>query len=256
MMAAAAVLAVVLTNSTQRAALTSRWTHAARAPLPAGRRLREGPAPSHVALAPLHRLAVAELSVAGRYQLRETTAAQQPSPTWWQRFTSWVGERWKALMNALFGRVRVNPTAAALVGDAIIALLVLAVAAAAIRIIAAYGRRGQRAVRVRALLPAADAATLYAMAAQHADRGEYAAAARLLFRAMLALLDVRGTVRDDVSATVGEIRRRLPACDVVGAYDAVAGAFIAATYAERPLDAPQWERARNAYLSLVREPAA
>ncbi len=254
MIAAAAVLAVVLTNSTEREALMTRWAHASRATVPVNRRLHEGATPSKSTLARLQRLTVAELSVPGRYQLRAAATAP-PRKTWWQQLLSWLGDRWNAFWQALFGRARINPTAAKLVGDAIIALLVLAVAAAAIRILVVYGRRGQRAASVRELT-STDAATLFAMASERADRGEYAAAGQLLFRATLALLDVRGTVREDASATVGDIRRRLPARDLIGAFDAVAGMFVAGTYAERPLDAAQWERARDAYLSLAREPAA
>lgn len=205
---------------------------------------------------PLHRLVAAELSVPGRYQLRVAAGAAPQPKTWWEQLLSWLGDRWNALMRALFGRAHINPQAAAFIGDLIIALLLLAVAAAAIRVLVVYGRRGQPAASVRALTPAADAATLYAMASQRADRAEYTAAGQLLFRATLALLDVRGAVRDDASATVGEIRRRIGARDVVGAFDAVAAMFVAGTYAERPLDAAQWERARDAYLSLAREPAA
>lgn len=254
MIPAAAVLAVVLTTSTERDALTSRWTHASHASVPRNRKLSEGAAPSQDALAPLHALAAAELSVPGRYHLRVATAAP-PGKTWWQRLWEWLGEQWNALVQALFGRVRVNKTAAAIVADAVIALLVLAVVAAAIRIVVVYGRRSSRAASVRALSPAADAATLYAMAAELAERGEYAAAAQLLFRATLTLLDVRGTLRDDASATVGEIRRSLPERELVRAFDAVAAVFVAGTYAERPLDAAQWERARDGYLALAREPA-
>lgn len=256
MIAAAAVLAVVLANSTERDALMSRWTHAARATVPADRRLHAGTVPSQTALAPLHRLAVTELSVPGRYQLSAPATAPPQPKSWWERLLSWLGDRWNTLMRALLGRAHINPAAAEFVGDLILALVVLAVAAAAVRVLVVFGRRGQRAASVRALTPATDAATLYAMACERADRGEYAAAGQLLFRATLALLDVRGAVRDDASATVGEIRRRLPARDVVGAFDAVATMFVAGTYAERPLDAAQWERARDAYLSLAREPAA
>jgi len=255
MIAAAAVLAVVLTTSTERDALMLRWTQASHAAVPRNRRLREAAVPPPSALAPLRKLAAAELSVPGRYQLNPVKETP-PSPTWWERLWSWVHDRWDALMKTLFGRIRVNPKAAAIIGDLVIVLLAFAVAAAAIRIVVVYGRRGKRAASVRALVPDADAAALYAMAAKLADRGEYAAAAQLLFRATLALLDVRGTLRDDASATVGEIRRRLPERDVVGAFDAIATAFVAGTYAERPIDATQWQRARDAYLTLAAEPAA
>jgi hypothetical protein len=255
MIPAAAVFAVVLTTSTERDALLSRWAHAARAAVPASRLLRDASAPPSQKLASIHALAAGELRVPGRYRLGETAALPR-GQTWWERLASWLGDRWSAFIKALFGRARLNPKVAGAIGDAIVGLLVLVVAAAGIRIILVYGRRSARASAVRALAPGADASMLYAMASERADCGEFAAASQLLFRATLALLDVRGTLRDDASATVGEIRLRLPARDVVSAFDAIARAFVAGTYAERPLDAAQWERARDAYLALAREPAA
>jgi hypothetical protein len=138
-----------------------------------------------------------------------------------------------------------------------IALLLLIVVAAILRLFVFYQHR-RSAVMVRALTERADAQALYAQALTSAERGEYAAAARWLFRAMLALLDLRGSVRDDLSATVGELRRRLRDREgtSVPAFDAVASAFVAGTYAERPLDAAQWERARKAYADLARETPA
>jgi hypothetical protein len=254
MIAAAALIAVVLTNSSaEREALTARWTQASRQTVPADRRLRVGAAPSKTTLAPLRDMARRELSVPGRYTLT-VEARQPPAPTWWDRFVGWARDRWNAVWRALFGRLRISANAVTVAGDVVIAVLVFIVAAAAVRLIALFGRR-RSVVDVHPLVPKADAAQLYAAAAQRADRGEYAIAARLLFRATLALLDVRGTVRDDASATVGDIRRRLPEREIVPAFDAVAAAFVAGTYAERPLDAAQWQRARDAYLSLEREPA-
>ena len=255
MIAAAAVFAVVLTTSAERDAVTSRGRDASPAALPAARRLREGSAPSQTALAALHEFTVRELGVPGRYQLGNVEQ-KPPRPTWWERFVAWVRDRWDALARVLFGSIRVSAKAAGAIGDLIVGALVLAVAAVAIRIILVYGRPDRRSASVRTLSVQADAATLYAMAAERADRGEYAAAAQLLFRATLALLDVRGTIRDKASATVGEIRRQLPDRAIVHAFDAVATAFVAGTYAERPLDALQWERARDAYLTLAHEPAA
>lgn len=182
MIPAAAVLAVVLTTSAERNALEARWTHAARAGVPANRRLHDGPAPPQSALAPLHALAVAELRVSGRYHLHDVAGAPR-AQTLWERLWTWLANRWNALLNALFGRARVNPTVAGAVGDVIVALLVLAVAAAALRILVAFGRRSQRASSIRLLTPDTDAATLYAMAVERADRGEFAAASQLLFRA-------------------------------------------------------------------------
>jgi hypothetical protein len=256
MMLAAALLAVTVTNSAvEREALASRWMHAARASIPAERRLREGTSPAPSTLASLPALTRVELGVPGRYQL--ATETRPPNPTWWQRFVGWVRYWWNAFWHALFGRIRFSAKATAAIGDAIVAALVLAVVTLALRLIALYGGR-RSAATVRALPEAPDARTLYAKAAVRAEKGEFAAAARLLFRATLTVLDGRGAVSDDLSATVGEIRRRLRERerDAIAPFDEVASAFVAATYAERPLDAAQWERARSAYLTLADEATA
>jgi hypothetical protein len=80
----------------------------------------------------------------------------------------------------------------------------------------------------------------------------------LLFASTLALLDVRGVVPADASATVGDVRRQLRRSDAsaVSSFDLVAGAFVAGTYAERPIGEPEWQRARDAYAGIAGEPLA
>ena len=69
----------------------------------------------------------------------------------------------------------------------------------------------------------------------------------------LAALDLRGVVPDERSSTVGDIRRRLLARDrsLVAPFNDVASAFVVSAYAERPIEASQWEKARAAYAALT-----
>jgi hypothetical protein len=223
----------------------------ALASIPPDRRLHEGVAPSPAAIASVRRLVREELAVPGRYHLSPAQAAPS-NPPWWAPLVTWVRDRFNALWNLLFGRVAMSAKTARAIGDAVIALLVLATAALVFRIVAAYGRRS-RSNGTRPLSAPPDAQALYAASVERAERREYAAAARLLFAATLALLAVRGTVHENRSATVGEIRRTLRsrAAQTVPAFDDIASAFVTGTYAEVPPNAAQWESARRAYLSLA-----
>ena len=86
-----------------------------------------------------------------------------------------------------------------------------------------------------------NARALYVQACTLAAGGNYAQAARLLFVAAVTALDLRGLMRDDASATVGELRRALRARDgaLVPPFDEIAGPFVTAAYAERDVVAAE-----------------
>jgi hypothetical protein len=108
-------------------------------------------------------------------------------------------------------------------------------------------------VHSRALAHNADAQTLYLQSTRAADRGDYAEAASLLFRAALAALDLRGVVHDDPSRTVNEcraaVRERAP--QSTAPFDTIARTFTAALYADAPVSAQQWNAARSAFAELA-----
>jgi hypothetical protein len=60
-------------------------------------------------------------------------------------------------------------------------------------------------------------------------------------------------LRDDRSATVGDFRRALRDREeaLTPSFDAVSSAYVVAAYAREPVNASQWERAREAYVSLA-----
>ncbi|MGC2244865.1 MAG: DUF4129 domain-containing protein, partial [Candidatus Aquilonibacter sp.] len=94
---------------------------------------------------------------------------------------------------------------------------------------------------------------LAALAAQAASAGDYARAVRLLFIAAVTLLDLRGVVRDERSATVNELRRRLHERDgaLEPAFVEIARLYTATAYAQTPVDPDAWLRARAAYDNLA-----
>lgn len=256
-MIAAAVLAAVLAPAdVQRSALLKRWTQASKSSVPVSRRLPDAAlAPPGPSVSP-QAIAARELSVPGRYRLRDEPPPPPRKPPWWQPVWQWFVDRLKELWDASFGRVHVGTTTTTAIAYAVLFAIVAGTLYAASRLAIGltYGRR--RAAGVRALLTPPDAAALYASACDAAARGEYALAARLLFAATLAMLDVRGAAHDDPTATVGDVRRELRRTDasVVPSFDAIASAFVAGTYAERPIGELEWARARDAYTGLAEEP--
>lgn len=94
---------------------------------------------------------------------------------------------------------------------------------------------------------------LYNEACDLAARGEYGAAALVLFAATVALLVRQGVVDGMPSATVGDLLRQLRASDAGFApeFNAVAAPFVQKAYADRPVHAAQWQRADSAFVALL-----
>ena len=139
------------------------------------------------------------------------------------------------------------------IGDILIGFAVLALVFAVIRLLAEFQIDRRRAAAVEALNPARDARKLYERATAAALRGDLTAASRLLFAAAVVALDLRGVVAEDPSATVGDLRRALRSRqnELVPPFDAVAAPFVASTYAERAVEAADWERAHAAFLTFA-----
>ncbi len=232
-----------------REALVARWTAASHQ----SARLLETSTPVVSPPANLRALAARELTVPGRYRLTASVTRSPETPLWLRLWT-WAYDRWTDLWRATVGRAHLGRAGAVVIGDVLIALVLLVVVVVAVRLLTTLAvERRARSTSAEPLDPIVDAATLYASACERARRGDYAGASRLLFAATISALCGRGLVRDDRSATVGDLRRALRAEDgsLISSFDSVSSAFVIGTYAERPVDAMQWERARLAYLSLA-----
>jgi hypothetical protein len=83
--------------------------------------------------------------------------------------------------------------------------------------------------------------------------GDFARAIRLTFIAAVTLLDLRGVMRDERSATINELRRALHDRDddLDGPFAEIAQLYTAAAYAQAPAGPEAWHRARAAYDELV-----
>jgi hypothetical protein len=75
---------------------------------------------------------------------------------------------------------------------------------------------------------------------------------RLLFAAAVTLLDLRGVVPEEQSTTINELRFALRErnADAELPFVDLARTYTEAAYAEHPIDAALWERAKTAYESL------
>lgn len=191
-----------------------------------------------------------ELATPFRYHLQMQPPSQEP---WWQR--AW--DAFESFLTRLFAHVRGGHGAAVAIGDALLVIAVVLVAYLLARLVLALPTQARGAASGLApLAPQRDERSLARAAYAAAERGELSLAVRLLFRAAVALLDLRGTIRDDASATVGELRRAVrPHGDVVvAAFGEIAAVYVTCVYAQRPVEGVSWRRVHAAYEALARNP--
>lgn len=243
-----AVVAAATLALPSREALIERWLHANHAHVAS--RL-ESPARTASPPPDLQVLAQREFGNAGRYRLTQPVPVEESKP-WWVRAIDWVADRWQQFLSPIFNRVHVSQRQAVGIGDALLVLVGLALLLVVVSIV--RNVRLSHAARVAAepIVSGPGSRALYNHACDAANRGDYGSAALLLFAAMVTLLDRRGAVAGSRSATVGDLRRELRTgnAKLVASFDAVAAPFVERAYAERPVDAPQWQRARSAFDNL------
>ncbi|HTU71627.1 MAG TPA: DUF4129 domain-containing protein [Candidatus Baltobacteraceae bacterium] len=196
----------------------------------------------------------AELAVPGRYHL----APAVTHPSLLEQILTWLWDRWTDLLTQIARHVHIGKTGTALIGDAIVTFCVVAIGLIGAHLLAQLDLDRVRRERATALAPARSAHALAALAAQAAAAGEYARAIRLLFIAVVTLLDLRGVVRDEQSLTVGELRRALHERDgrLEPAFVEIARLYTAAAYAQVGADEAAWRRARAAYDALAASAAS
>lgn len=192
-----------------------------------------------------------ELRTPGRYR---RTEAPPVHPTWLQSIVQWVHDRWNDLWSALAAHVHVGRFGRFVAGDLLVGAFFLIVAFLAARMLGALQWRHDGGVALAPLEHQRSAHALFARADAAAGSGDYALAVRLVFAAAITLLDLRGVVRDEASATVNDLHRVLAnrGAAIAVPFDAIADAYTAAAYAEVPIGIDVWQRAERAYESLSR----
>jgi hypothetical protein len=184
------------------------------------------------------------------HQQTKTGAAQESLI---ERIIHWIGDRLKALLEV----VRVP---AALESTAQIVWLALVLIVAALLAYLLFGvvtglaaRTGREAaLSGRPLEESVTSAALNIASAAAAERGEYAQAIALLFRAALAALDERALVAYDAARTPGEYRRVVrgalerAACS----FDELVSRFERASFSAAPASRGDYEAATRAFVAF------
>ncbi len=204
------------------------------------------------------RAAAASELATSRYDLH-ARVVRPAEESLWDRFWAWAGTQWDRLWRATGGRIDLGPIGWNAIGWTCLILIGGALVFVVVRLIAGVQIAGDERRGTSTPLEAGrNARALYLQACALAEAGAYAQAARLLFVAAVTALDLRGLMRDDASATVGELRRALRARDgtLVPPFDEIAGPFVIAAYAERAIEPAEWERALAGYRALVKSETA
>lgn len=198
---------------------------------------------------------VVEKILADNKTFRLRSAVQRPaSRSWFDRLTAWLGERWRALMDALFGHVSLSSATSVAIGDLFLGLAMLGFVLLVGRIVVQYAGRSTPNDRAQPVDTTQDPATLFARACREADEQRYQAGITTIFAAALCLLDRRGLLQGMPSQTVGQLRRAVRRSDTVAAepFEALCVLLTQTLYADVPAGSEQWTRARSAYEQLRR----
>jgi len=191
----------------------------------------------------------AELAVPGRYHLH--AIAQHQSLL--GQLVEWLWDRWSDFVSALTSHVKIGPAGTSLIGDAVVTLCVIAIAAIAAHLLRQLEYERTRHDAATGLTSARSAYALASAASQAASAGDFARAIRLTFMAAVTMLDLRGVMHDERSATVNELcaelHERDARCD--RPFAEIAKLYTAAAYAQTPAGEEAWRRARAAYDELV-----
>lgn len=191
----------------------------------------------------------AELATPLRYHLTVVPAR----PSLLERIIDAIG----TFLQRIFAHVHLGGGGASVVVWGVVAIAVGLFAFLIARVVQAQARERSRAADAVTML-GDDEAALARAADDAAARGDLRTAVRLLLRATVTMLDERGEIDDEASATIGELRSEVArrGAPVATPFDEIAATFVSGIYAELPIDAPAWRRARGAYERLRAAAAA
>lgn len=199
-------------------------------------------------------LARAILSDSSRYHLTQPQVRER-SKNWLERAWDWSALQWSRLLESLLRNVRFSGKASIGLGAVLLFLLAAGLLAMIARALAALTRGGAKRATGACPAQSQDVRQLYVRSTDAAARHSLTLAMQLLFAAAVAALAERGVTRYGSGATVGDLRREVRSHDasLVAAFDAIAGPFTSAVYAERPPGEADWARARDAFLGLWKD---
>ena len=190
----------------------------------------------------------AELATPGRYQLH--VAGMHES--WVSKLLHWLGDAFNRFIDLLTSHVHVSKAGATAFGDLLILGGVLVVTLMLARLFMVLQFDSGHIGDAESLLPARNAQAIARAAVAFAASGDYAHAIRTLLAAAVVLLDLRGAVIDDESATINQLRRELRARGSIAEapFAEIARVYTAVAYAESGVDEAMWRRAHEAYTQM------
>lgn len=185
-----------------------------------------------------------ELATPLRYHLQAAPPSGEPL---WQRLLDAIGNVLAKLFSLHAGNGAGN--VAVLVGLLAASALLVYLAA---RFLAAAPRKRRTGVVLEELTAERAEHGFARRAFAAAERGDFVAAARLLLRAAVTVLDLRGAIRDEASATIGELRAEALRYgeNVAAPFGRITSAYVTGVYAQRPVDEAAWLQARDAYEAI------
>lgn len=202
------------------------------------------PQPPH----PIVQAVRAELAVPGRYHLMAPAVHRSLAA----QVLAWLSAHWDAFWRAIAQRFGAHGSTLTLIGDVMVVVFGLVIVAAIVQFVLRLEIEAAARSGAVPLSVPRDAQRHAVAAAQAAAAGDYTRAVRLLFIAAVTLLDLRGVVRDERSATINDLRREVTqrGAGLEAPFLDLARAYTSAAYAEQPLDLQTWERAQAAYARL------
>jgi hypothetical protein len=186
-----------------------------------------------------------ELATPFRYHLGVAPARE----SWLQRLFDAIARWWHALVSHFHGGARAESIA----GDVVIVALVALLLYLIVRLVlAASIRRSAVSTDLESLVAERPEHRMAREASRAAESGDFLTAVRLILQAAILLLDLRGKLHDDASATLSELRRQVHALgdSAANPFGEIAAAYTHGVYAQQPVEESLWRRSRSAYDAL------
>jgi hypothetical protein len=166
-----------------------------------------------------------------------------------QRIFEAIVRWWHALVSHFHGGARVE----SVLGDAVLVALVALFFYAVVRLLlAASIRKSATTGDIESLIAERPEHRLAREASAAAARSDFLTAVRLTLQAAILLLDLRGTLHDDASATLFELRRQAQSLgdSIAVPFAEIATAYTRGVYAQQPVEELAWRRSWTAYEAL------
>lgn len=187
-----------------------------------------------------------ELATPFRYHLGSAAPAQE---SWLEKLFDAIERWWSSLVSHLHAGAH----AGSILGDVALVALVSLTLYCIVRLPLTVSIRRMAGLREpEPAIAERPEHRLVREACAAAERGEFLSAVRLILQAAILLLDLRGTLHDDASATLFELRAQALGLGnaVAEPFGEIASAYTRGVYAQQPVEESAWLRSARAYEAL------